>query len=402
MIKMRKLLMLITCLMLLVSVSATAEEQVFESGEDWFGEDFHYDITRVEENWDLLMKPITVLDIPQNEYYWPRKTPDGEKVLTDKLGGTINGSTAAVHVLGEDENGWTLIEGLDYHDRKFQGYVPTNMLKTVTPNPNFGIIVDKLDQTLYMFVDGKLFSSVPVSTGLVNDEQPYNETAAGEYLIASWVGGFDSEGMICDKAIRFNGGDLFHAVPYVKRADGTKSYRRYEAQLGRKASHGCIRVDYKASKEGLNQDWLWENLKRNTKVLVWDDDGRKLPYPDDDMKVYYNKTGGKNFHGDEYCRVVRDKYLPLSSFTYAELDTGIYADLTPCGSCAPPLRKAEIDEINFERGVISSEELARSQETQIEANRSIEADNADEQTETQDDEQSGEDSGLPEVVITIH
>ena len=34
----------------------------YETGEVWFGDDFAYDITDTEACWELLMKPITVLD----------------------------------------------------------------------------------------------------------------------------------------------------------------------------------------------------------------------------------------------------------------------------------------------------------------------------------------------------
>ena len=66
--------------------------------------------------------------------------------------------------------------------------------KTVTPNDKYGVIIDKLTQRLYVFIDGKLWSSCSVSTGLPNDEQPYNETAAGEYLIVSWGRRFRQRG----------------------------------------------------------------------------------------------------------------------------------------------------------------------------------------------------------------
>ena len=223
-------------------------------------------------------------------------------------------------MLGADEDGWTLIEGMDYYDRIIRGYVKTSLLKTVTPNNKYGIIIDKLTQRLYMFIDGKLWSSCAVSTGLPNKDQPYNETAAGEYLIGSWVGGFDSEGMYCEMGIRFNGGDLLHQVPYVEFADGTKDFSKYGSQLGRKASHGCVRVARTANDEGLCISWLAENLKKkNTKVVVWDDDGRTLPYPDDDLEVYYNPDGGTSYHATANCRSVRDKYLPLTAFTYGEV-----------------------------------------------------------------------------------
>ena len=324
----------------------------FDGGSTWFGEGFAYDITDEEACWELFQKPITVLNVSEKEVVYPRVTPGGEKVVNEWQGGSINGSLAAVHVLGGDEDGWTLIEGMDYYDRVIRGYVKTSLLKTVTPNAKYGIIINKLTQRLYMFVDGKLWSSCAVSTGLVNEEQPYNETATGEYLVGSWVGGFDSEGMYCEMGIRFNGGDLLHQVPYVERADGTKDFSKYGSQLGRKASHGCVRVARTANDEGLCIKWLWENLKKNTKVIIWDDDGRTLPYPEDDLALYYNPDGGSSYHASATCRSVRDKYLPLTAFSYGELETGVYAGLSACTSCIPAKRRAEIDQINQERAAL--------------------------------------------------
>ena len=97
--------------------------------------------------------------------------------------------------------------------------------------------------------------------------------------------------------IRFNNGDLLHQVPYVQLADGTKRFEKYEKLLGTKASHGCVRVARIASEEGLNIKWLWDNLKKGTKLLVWDDDGRPLPYPDSSTILYYNPDGGQYYHG---------------------------------------------------------------------------------------------------------
>lgn len=358
---------LLTALLLFTLLPAAASAKTvaewlegYETGETWFGEDFAYDITDEEACWELLMRPITVLDAGEKEAIYPRVTPDGEKVNNDKLGGFINGASAAVHVLGEDEDGWTLIEGLDYYNRVIRGYVRTKLLKTVTPNEKYGIIIDKLTQKLHVFIDGKYWSSCAVSTGLPNDEQPYNETAAGEYLIVSWVGEFDSEGMMCDMALRFNGGDMIHQVPYVYLADGSKRFTKWEEQLGQKASHGCVRTARVANDDGLNIRWLWENVKRNTKVVVWDDRGRMLPYPDDSLELYYNTEGGKYYHATANCKSVKEKYLPLTGFKYNELETGAYAKLDPCPSCTPVKRKSVIDEQNIARGAVTPEEVAAS------------------------------------------
>ncbi|MBN1777862.1 MAG: L,D-transpeptidase [Clostridiales bacterium] len=339
----------------------------YDTGEVWFGEDFAYDITDTAACWELLMKPITVLDVGQTESVYPLDAPNGNKVNTNKQGGFISGASAAVHMLSEDQDGWTLIEGIDYYNRVIRGYVRTNLLKEVNPDEHYGLIVDKLNQQLYVFIDGEFFSSCAVSTGIPNDSQPYNETSAGEYLMISPSGGFDAEGMYCDMAIRFNNGDKMHLVPGVFRADQSIDYSRYEPLLGSKASHGCIRVARIANEDGLNMRWIWETLRpvinsgSYPKLLIWDDRGREVPYPDDDMLLYYNPDGGQNYHSDQYCSAVRDKYLPLTAFTYGELDTGFYATLTPCPYCTTVRRKAEIDLDNLNRGAITQEEYDRRQ-----------------------------------------
>ena len=351
-------LLLTLCAFLPLASAKTLEEALegYETGEVWFGEDFAYDVYDEEACWELLMKPITVLDAGETEKIYPRVTPNGNKVVNDKLGGFINGASAAVHVLGEDEDGWTLIEGLDYYNRVIRGYVKTKLLKTVTPNEHYGIIVDKLTQRLYVYIDGHLWSSVKVSTGKPNDKQPYNESAAGEYLIMSWTGMLDSDGMKCDMALRYNGGDMIHQVPYTLNADGSKNFARFESYLGSKASHGCIRVQRVANEDGLNAQWLWDNLKKYTKVLIWDDKGRALPYPEETDVVYYNPNGGNYYHSDPNCSSVRSKYLPLSPITYADLETSAYSELTACSTCSPEKRISEIALFNYENGAITQEE----------------------------------------------
>ena len=351
----RSIAVFLTAFLLLSGGSASAKTvaewlEGYASGENWFGENYAYDITDTAACWELLTRQITVLDVGEREIVYPLVEPGGAKVNNDKLGGFIAGSTAAVHVLGEDQDGWTLIEGIDDYDRLIRGYVRTKLLKTVTPNQHMGVIIDKLTQRLYVFLDGAYFSSCPISTGLTNDEQPYNETSTGEYLLSSWVGGFDSEGMFVEMGIRFNNGDLLHQVPYVALADGTKRFDKYEKLLGQKASHGCVRVARIPSAEGLNINWLWENLKKGTKVVIWDDENRILPYPAEDTELYYNEDGGQYYHENANCAAVKDKYLPMTGFLYSQLDTAPYSELEPCPGCAPAKRKSVIDQINRDRG----------------------------------------------------
>lgn len=313
------------------------------------------DITDEEAVWEVLMQPITVI-------YSSTKNAEKTQALVyaepseDSEGvGVVTRITQGVHVLENLDNGWSLIEcySSSFHDSKvkywnelIQGYVPTDTLKEVTPQAEYGIVIDKLTQRMYLFKEGKLFSTLLVSTGLANASQPYNETRSGEFLLTSAVGAFASGNLTCAMAIRFNDGDLLHEVPYATNADGTKNYGYEEPKLGTKASHGCIRVQRRQTPEGVNMTWLWNNRKTNTKLLIWEDwQGRQIPIPEDDFQVYYNPNGGTMYHSQETCNSTKAGIV-FTSFNYSELDEEPYASLTRCPYCAPVLRKAEIEAIN--------------------------------------------------------
>ena len=310
------------------------------------------DITDEAAVWEVLMKPITVLNgksfgQPEKAQIVLREEPD-----EDALGlGVCTCETQGVHVL-KKEGDWALIEcySSSFHNSKvinwntlIQGWVPAKYLKEITPNQEIGFVVDKLTQRLYVFREGKLYTTLQVSTGVANPSQPYNETRSGEFLLTSKVGNFASDNMTCRMALRFNSGDLLHEVPYVYSMTDA-GYKKQESVLGSRASHGCIRVQRKKTPEGVNMQWIYEHHKKNTKFLVWEDwQGRQIDYPDDDMLLYYNPNKGENYHSQETCYSTKKT---LETFTYGELDEGEFAKLTRCPYCAPPLRKAEIDAIN--------------------------------------------------------
>lgn len=66
------------------------------------------------------------------------------------------------------------------------------------------------------------------------------------------------------------------------------------------------------------------------------------------MTLYHNPDGGKNYHAAPTCLSVNEKYWPLTPFSYGELEDDGFASLRRCKSCAPQLRRREIDEINEE------------------------------------------------------
>ncbi|MCI6374457.1 MAG: peptidoglycan-binding protein [Clostridiales bacterium] len=321
----------------------SAKEAIASS---WFGE---FDPLVEETAWARLMEDITVLNVNNNEKVYLSDGPNGSRKTTDEHRGFFYGESVAVRVLDE-QDGWTKIEAYNDCDELEVGWVRPGRLKTVTPNQEYGLIVDKMTQRLYIYKEGKLLTTLLISTGTTSgSNSDYNETASGEFLLCSATGGFWSGNLWCDQAIRFNGGDLLHLVPAIVSSDGTvKDYSICESALGSRASHGCIRVQRVANEDGYNHQWIWDNLrsKKNVKLIVWDDDGRKLERLDDGESVYYNPDGGKKYHADARCSSVRSVYLPMTAISYGELTRYPYTQLTPCGTCGAPERPETVDAWN--------------------------------------------------------
>ena len=316
------------------------------------------DITDEEAVWSVLMSPITVLDNGKKNAEKTQVVIRSEPNEESDGVGVVTCMTQGVHVLERGEE-WSLIEcySSSFHDSPIlnwnalvQGYVPTKFLKEVQPATDYGIVIDKLTQRLYLFKDGHLFSTLLVSTGLSNERQPYNETRSGEFLLTSAVGTFASDNLRCAMALRFDDGDLLHEVPYILMKDGeSRDYSICESKLGVKASHGCIRVQRKKTAEGINMGWLWDNRHKNTKLIIWEDwQGRQIPYPSDDTVLYYNPKGGQYYHTQDHCYSAVKKNTEFEPFKYGQLDDEPYSKLKRCEYCTPPLRKAEIDKINAE------------------------------------------------------
>ena len=315
------------------------------------------DLSDDEAIWKMLTSPMTVADIDMNKqtvvYAEPDENSEGIAMLT--------GQSQGVHVLETLDNGWTKVEtySTSFHDSKVKnwnafvtGYVLTEKLKTIEVNQNYGIIIDKLTQRLYFYVDGHLETSLAVSTGEYNKRQPYNESRSGEYIIVyTKTGALIDGNMHCDYALKFNAADYLHEVPYILQ-DGTKNYKPYESKLGKRASHGCLRVQRNRNADGYNMRQLAELIKKRqdpncVKLVVWEDyQGRQVRIPDDGTTLYYNPKGGSQYHAVANCASVKEKYRPLTAFTYGELEDKAFRKLKPCPYCNPTPRKSVLEKIN--------------------------------------------------------
>ena len=324
--------------------------------------------------WDLMMQPITVLNVDQTDHVYPTNQPGINRTPYEQnTAGELHGQSQGVNILEQDTDGdgYVLIEAysndgtktkdnymMSIDNKRIRGYVKSSVLMTKKPSRKYALLIDKLRQTLYIFEAGRIIGELEVSTGLNNDKQPYNESPAGEFLTVSRVGEFVSGTMRALYAIRINGGTLLHEVPYRFGADGTtRIYAEFEPELGKKASHGCIRIQRRLNAQGQNMQWLWNHLEMNTKVFVWDDQGRKMYDPElpaADLQLYRNPDGGSNYHLNANCSGVKAKFLPLTGdLTYGDLMTEAFKKLTPCVYCGAPKRPETL----YERYIAEAKQL---------------------------------------------
>ena len=331
------------------------------------------DITDEEAVWNMLMEPITVVDIgkkkglsysqltKQNIYMYLEPDEDS------KIVGEVTNLSQGLRVIEQLDNGWTHVEcySSSFYSKPatkikawnilVSGYVRSKYLKQVQPTDKLALVVDKLAQRLYVFQEGKMIAELLCSTGLVQwngkKYQPYNETRSGEFLLINMTGNLDSDRLKCSYAIRFNAGDEIHEVPHLIRADGTFEYKTTEPYLGQKRSHGCIRIQRLTTPEGINMAWIYKRVRDldlcgKVKIVVWEDwQGRQLPIPDGDTVLYYNSNGkGQYYHRGEKCNSASS--VTFSPFRYSQLDEVPYSRLQACPWCNPVRREADIDEIN--------------------------------------------------------
>ena len=374
------------------AVTEEGKKPVPQATSFWDMDPDAYDLTDPDHQqaiWDLMMQPITVMDVGQTEHVYPTFTPGADKKPYEQnCAGELHGQSQGVHVLEEDTDGdgYVLIEAYandgtktdnEYMEsqnaKKVQGYVKKSILFEVKPSDKYALLVDKLRQKLYIFEAGAIIGELDVSTGLNNAKQPYNESPAGEYITVSKVGDFNAGGGTIGRfAIRINGGTLLHEVLHDTAKDGTRIYTQYEAQLGMKASHGCIRIQRRANAQGQNMQWLWNNLENKTKVLIWDDQGRQMyepELPDGGLQLYRNPKGGSNYHVDANCPGVKEKYLPLTGdFTYGDLEKDEFKKLTPCSACGAPVRPETL----YERYVFEANQIGAEVTDEVKAKFGIE------------------------------
>ena len=222
-----------------------------------------------EEIWEIMRKPSVVINENGSAkridlYPGPR--------ASNRPVGTLCCATQGLEVLGF-EGAWARVAAWSHTDgQKVEGYIRTKRLAVVSPNGHYGVLVDKRDQTLTVFEDGKRIGTIPVSTGKVVGRETYRETPAGAFLTDVRFGSsFAQEGFRYEYPIRYDGGNIIHGVGFTREGRG-RDYSANLPLLGQKASHGCVRVSSFIGEDSpLNMYWLWLHLPYHTRVIILDD-----------------------------------------------------------------------------------------------------------------------------------
>ena len=141
-------------------------------------------------------------------------------------------------------------------------------IKSDKPLHDYKVIVDVSEQRVYVYQwvqekgdYTKLVQKFKCSTGTRSNPTPlgtYDETVRRG---ATWHY-FKNFGCWAQYAIHIDptGDIMFHSVIFNKK--GGKATSGSVSALGRRASHGCIRLAVK------NAKWLWENITDGTTVVI--------------------------------------------------------------------------------------------------------------------------------------
>ena len=216
--------------------------------------------------WQTMMLPSVVVDIEPQKHQIVFAEPDQKSETL----GTLHGQTQALSVL-EIREEWAKVGAWNHERAEYiEGWVPKNRLKVERPNPEYGLLVDKKNQTMTVFHQGKRIETLLISTGRMEQGKYDQETSAGSFLTGFHRVDFSTQGLKYDFVIQYDGGNLLHQIPYS--SDGKKDFTKGRAYLGTKASHACIRIQADPGPlNGLNAYWLWTHLPYHTRIIILDD-----------------------------------------------------------------------------------------------------------------------------------
>lgn len=223
------------------------------------------------EIWAIMQQPSVVADLNKQDSHLTIREGKGK----GKALGTVHGQSQALAVL-ELDGAYARVGAWNHETGDYvEGWVKKSSLKVVTPSSEYGLLIDKVTQTMTVYYRGEAIDTFAISTGLAAENRMIRETAAGAFLTVDRIGNFDSDGYQYDYPIRYDGGNLIHQMGYDP-VGTKKDFSDQEPLLGMKASHGCVRVSNVPTEKGINAYWLYTHLPYHTRVIILDDPEQRV------------------------------------------------------------------------------------------------------------------------------
>ena len=222
-----------------------------------------------EEIWEIMMKPSVVIDASGS---FRRFTLYSKPSKSCKSAGSLRCALQGLEIL-DIEGNWAHVRAGRHEDGTMaEGYLQLFDLTVYTPAPHYGVLIDKREQTLTVYHDGKAIGSIPVSTGLAPKGKLTRETPPGAFLTDVHTGAsFAQDGFRYEYPLRYDGVNYIHGVGFTRKGRA-RDYSKNLPLLGQKASHGCVRVSLFTQEDTpLNMYWLWIHLPYHTRIIVLDD-----------------------------------------------------------------------------------------------------------------------------------
>ena len=284
---------------------AAPEEEIQVTGDIMPAED-----ADDETLWQAMMSPAVVVDID----YLDHQNIYEEQNEKSRILGTLHGQTQCLSVLEKNDE-WARIGAWNHEDASYvEGWVPAGKLKVVHPSGEYGLLLNKKDQTLTVFAEGKRIETLLVSTGRMAENKYLRETSAGCFVTGLHRVDFSMEGSRYDFVIQYDGGNLLHQIPYSSA--GVKDYSRGKPYLGAKASHACIRIqDEPGAESGINAYWIWTHIPYHTKLIILDDREER----EKEMAVL---SGNTPYSGDTGTLITGSSVSVSSEEEYAVISFG--------------------------------------------------------------------------------
>ena len=221
------------------------------------------------EIWEIMMKPSVVINASGS---FRRFTLYSKPSKSCRSAGSLRCALQGLEIL-DIEGSWAHVRAGRHEDGTLvEGYLQLYDLTVYTPAEHYGVLIDKRDQTLTVYHDGKAIGSIPVSTGLAPKGKLTRETPPGAFLTDVHTGAsFAQDGFRYEYPLRYDGVNYIHGVGFTRKGRA-RDYSKNLPLLGQKASHGCVRVNLFAQEDSpLNMYWLWIHLPYHTRIIVLDD-----------------------------------------------------------------------------------------------------------------------------------